>query len=130
MCWRRAISATPRGASLSSSASATSALTAYLLFCVSLKMNHPLAGRTATEIVAEMRRGRPPNGYPLRVGRLDLVLIYVPLQVLAHGVLYALAGYQEDGPPTDVHAVVGDALEVVDDQGCPHPPLGGAAATI
>src|SRR3712207_3644935 len=53
----------------------------------------------------------------------------VAIEVLLHGALYALAGHQEDGEAPDIHAVVGDALEVVDDQGRPHPPLGRAGAT-
>ena len=39
--WRRAISDTPSGQSASLSASSISARTAYLLFCVSLKIDHP-----------------------------------------------------------------------------------------
>src|SRR5215211_4136869 len=52
-----------------------------------------------------------------------LLIIYVPVEVLLHGVLDPLPGNQEDGASADVHAVVGDALQVVDHQGSPHPPL-------
>src|SRR5215210_4597002 len=52
-----------------------------------------------------------------------LLLAEVALQVLMHGPLYALPGNQEDGTPADVHAGVGHALEIMDYQGSPHPPL-------
>src|SRR5215211_3220952 len=52
-----------------------------------------------------------------------LLLAEVALQELLHGPLYALPGHQEDGTPADVHAVVGYALEIMDYQGSPHPPL-------
>ncbi len=52
-----------------------------------------------------------------------LLLADVAIQVLLHGVLYALPGHKEDGAPADVHAVVGYSLQIVDDQGRPHPPL-------
>src|SRR5215218_139870 len=51
------------------------------------------------------------------------VIIYVPVEVLLHGVLDPLPGNQENGASADVHAVVGDALQVVDHQGRTHPPL-------
>ena len=53
----------------------------------------------------------------------DLLLAHLAIQVLLHGALYTLSGHQEDCTPADVHAVVGYALEVMDYQGCPHPPL-------
>src|SRR5215218_7274914 len=62
--------------------------------------------------------------------RAVTVIIYVPVEVLLHGVLDPLPGNQEDGAPADVHAVVGDALQVVDHQGSPHPPLRRAASSL
>src|SRR5918994_6397865 len=48
--------------------------------------------------------------------RAFTVVIHVPVEVLLHGILYPLSGNQEDGAPTDIDAVVGDALQVVDHQ--------------
>src|SRR5215213_108155 len=59
-----------------------------------------------------------------------LLLAHVAVEVLLHGVLYALPGNQEDGAPADVDAVVGDALQVVDHQGRTHPPLRRAASPL
>src|SRR5215203_4593060 len=59
-----------------------------------------------------------------------LLLAHVAVEVLLHGVLYALPGNQENGAPADVHAVVGDALQVVDHQGRTHPPLWRAASSL
>jgi hypothetical protein len=44
-----------------------------------------------------------------------------------HSVLYPLPCHQENGAPTYTHAVVGDALQVVDHQGRLHTPLRRAA---
>src|SRR5215204_3807829 len=52
-----------------------------------------------------------------------LLLAQFAIQVLTHGALYALSGYQEHCVPADVHAMVGYALEIMDYQGGSHPPL-------
>src|SRR5829696_9228870 len=75
-------------------------------------------------IVSEVHRRRPPRG------GLNPVGVHVAVQVLAHGVLDPLPGDQEDGTPTDVNTVVGDALQIVDHKGGSHPPLRGAAAPV
>src|SRR5918997_3404092 len=62
--------------------------------------------------------------------RAVTVVIHVPVEVLLHGILYPLSGNQEDGAPTDVDAVIRDALQVVDHKGGPHPPLGRAASPL
>src|SRR3712207_1358201 len=64
------------------------------------------------------------------VRRLTLVPVDVALQVLVHGVLYPLPAHEKDGAFADIHAMVGDALEVVDYQGRPHAPLGGTGAPV
>ncbi len=46
---------------------------------------------------------------------------------MLHGAFYALSGHQEHRATSDVHAVIGDALQVVDHQGGPHAPLRSAA---
>src|SRR5215210_3354125 len=58
------------------------------------------------------------------------VVVHVPVEVLLHGVFYALARNEKHGAPADIHAVVGDALQVVDHQGRPHPPLRGSASAF
>src|SRR5215211_273963 len=58
------------------------------------------------------------------------VVFHITVEVLLHGVLYPLPGNQEDGAPADVHAVVGDTLQVVDHQGRPHAPLRRAASPL
>src|SRR5215203_3090240 len=68
MRWRRAISATPSGQSRSLRASSISALTAYLLFCVSLKTDHPINKNIQpVKIVADIRKRQPPNSALWRV---------------------------------------------------------------
>src|SRR5215203_4736890 len=62
--------------------------------------------------------------------RTVTVVIHVPVEVLLHGVLDPLPGNQENSAPADVHAVVGDALQVVDHQGRTHPPLRGASSPL
>src|SRR5215213_10787801 len=62
--------------------------------------------------------------------RTVTIVIHVPVEVLLHGVLDPLPGNQEDGAPADVHAVVGDALQVVDHQGGTHPPLRSTASPL
>src|SRR5215208_4773334 len=59
-----------------------------------------------------------------------LLLAHVAVKVLLHGVLDPLPGNQEDGASADVHAVVGDALQVVDHQGRTHTPLWRAASPL
>src|SRR5919107_6039532 len=77
------------------------------------------------------RSSRPTSGSPLRRTSLTVLLLaHVAVEVLLHGVLYALPGNQEDGAPSDVHAVVGDALQVVDHQGRTHPPLRRTASPL
>jgi hypothetical protein len=49
--------------------------------------------------------------------REDLILVYVALEALLHGVLYPLPAHEGDGAFADIHAAAGDALEVVDYQG-------------
>src|SRR5829696_5901167 len=62
MRWRRANSATPSGQSRSLSASSISALTAYLLFCVSLKTDHPTNENIPPrKIVAERDKEQSPK---------------------------------------------------------------------
>ena|SRR5215207_8674158 len=54
----------------------------------------------------------------------------VAVEVLLHGVFDALARDQEHCAAAYVHAVVGDALQVVDHQGSPHPPTRVATAAF
>ena len=42
------------------------------------------------------------------------MVAYVSGHVLLHGVFDPLAAHQEDGAFTDIHAVVRDALQIVD----------------
>src|SRR5215211_6347120 len=70
-----------------------------------------------------MRKGSSPL-------RTATVVVHVTVEILLHGVLDPLPGNKEDGAPANVDAVVGDALQVVDYQGCPHPPLGRAASPL
>jgi len=58
------------------------------------------------------------------------LLAHVAVQILAHGVLDPLTGNQEDGAPSYIQPVVGDALEVVDHQGRSHPPLRRTSSPI
>jgi hypothetical protein len=52
-----------------------------------------------------------------------LLLAQFAVQVLLHGVFYPLSSHQEDRAAAYVYAVVGDAFQVMDHQGGPHPPL-------
>jgi hypothetical protein len=72
-----------------------------------------------------VKPARPALRLPIPGERSELLPVStdVPLQVLAHGVFYAFAGDEEYGAASDVDAVVGDAFEVVDYEGGPHPPL-------
>src|SRR5215210_1513715 len=62
--------------------------------------------------------------------RTATVVVHITVEILLHGVLDPLPGNKEDGAPADVHAVVGDALQVMDHQGRPHPPLWRAASSL
>src|ERR687898_842605 len=50
--------------------------------------------------------------------------------VLAHGALHAPAGDEKHGAPADVHALVGDAFEVVHRERGSDPPLGVAGLLL
>src|SRR5918997_1421074 len=119
---RRSISYTPKGSEQSSIASSVSARTAYLLFCVSLRPDtlKPPARQANLRLNCSryLRVGGPDFG-------LVVVLVEVAVAVLAHGALYALAGDEKDGARPDIHAVVGDAFEVVHGEGGTNAPLGG-----
>jgi hypothetical protein len=57
-----------------------------------------------------------------------LLLADVAVQVLLRSALYTLRGYKEHDASAHVHVVVGFSLQVMDDQGCPHPPVKGGPA--
>src|SRR5215211_2685020 len=103
-----------------------SARTAYLLFCVSLKRLPPDPKKRA----AKGGRSRSIRAASVRRRRLAFLVAYAAGHVLLHGVIDPLTAHQEDGAFTDIHTMVRDALQIVDYQGCSHPPLRRAAPVV
>src|SRR5215218_1918701 len=103
-----------------------SARTAYLLFCVSLKRLPPGQKKRT----AKGGCSRSIRAASVRRRRLAFLVACVTGHVLLHSIFDPLAAYQEDGAFTDIHAMVRDALQIVDYQGCSHPPLRRAAPVV
>jgi hypothetical protein len=103
-----------------------SARTAYLLFCISLKRLPP----DQQKRTAKGEGSRSMRAASVRRRRLAFLIACVAGHVLLHGFFDPLAAHQEDGAFTDIHAMVRDALQIVDYQGCSHPPLRRAAPVV